>query len=197
MAGQAQQLAVVVNLHPLDIQLERSAGRAGGRCFTRRYAFENGLDPRGDFPGAKGFDHVIVGTDFQTDHTIDFLAARGEKNHRHLGKPPQALAGFEATDIRQADIENQQVRRTALLFGQGLLGQAQPGGGEAFALQGEDQGVGDRGFVFDNQNMRHGRPARSNSAGSLGQPADSVKIGRSRRTSCALSALRRPGLNPA
>jgi hypothetical protein len=66
------------------------------------------------------------------------------------------LAGFETADIRQADVEDDQVgRRLALMFKR-RRAEAQPGRGEALALLGKYQRVGNRRFVFDNQDMRHG-----------------------------------------
>ena len=124
MAGQAQQLAVVVNLHPLAVHLKRPLSRRHSSSFTRGHAFENGLDPCGHFTRTEGFDHVIIGADFQPHHAVDFLAAGRKEDHRHLGKAPQSLASLEAADIRQADIENQQISGITLLLNQGLLGQA-------------------------------------------------------------------------
>ena len=81
VAGQAQGLAMVVNAKGGIIDLKGSR-RAGCWCFTRRHAFEDGLDPGGDLTRAEGFDHVVVGADFQTHHAVDLLAARGEEDHR-------------------------------------------------------------------------------------------------------------------
>ena len=127
---------------------------------SRRHAFENGPDPRGHFPWAERLDHVIVGTDFQAHDTIDFSIAGTEENHRHFAETAQLLAGFEAADVRQTDVENDQIGRGLALMLQRCRAKAQPGRGEALALQGENQGVGNRRFVFDNQDMRHGVRAR-------------------------------------
>ncbi len=158
MPGQAQGLATVTDLHPLRVNHEQRRDRLGSR--PRDHALEDRLDPRRHFPRAEGLDHIIVGTDFQAHHPVDLAVPGTEEHHRHLAEAPQLLAGFEAADIRQADVEDDQVRRARLLMLQGRTAQAQPGGSEAFALQGKDQGVGNRRFVFDNQDMGHGIQAR-------------------------------------
>ncbi|MNY09832.1 hypothetical protein D3C86_1427730 [compost metagenome] len=45
----------------------------------------------------------------------------------------------------------------------------QPGRGEALTLQGENQGVGNGGFVFDYQDMGHGVRARQLSGRTVDQ----------------------------
>lgn len=104
---------------------------------------------------AEGFDHVVVGADFQAHHTVDFLAACGEENHRHLGETAQAFAQLEAADIGQPHVENGQVEGAVFQQPQGFASEARPLRGETFGLQGIDQRIGNRGFVFDDEYLRH------------------------------------------
>ena len=104
---------------------------------------------------AEGFDHVVVGADFQAHHTVDCLAACGEENHRHLGETAQAFAQLEAADIGQPYVENGQVEGAAFQQRQGFASEARPLRGETFGLQGVDQRIGNRGFVFDYEYLRH------------------------------------------
>src|SRR5690606_35654430 len=154
VAGQAQRLAVIVHAKGCIIDPER-ARRVDRRRFARRHTLEYGLDPRRHFARAEGLDHIVVGADFQPYHTVDFLAACGKEDHRHLGETPQALAHLEAADVGQADIENGQVEGAVLQQRQRLTAEARPVRDEAFGLQGIDQCVGNRGFVFDYEYLRH------------------------------------------
>ncbi|EOB13170.1 hypothetical protein NBO_147g0001 [Nosema bombycis CQ1] len=150
MAREAQGLAAIENLHALQIYLEQR------RRHTRADPFENCPDPRRHFPWAERFDHVIIGADLQPHHAVDLRIPGTEEHHWHFAETAQLLAGFKAGDVRQADVEDDQVRRGLALMLQRRLAERQPGGGEAFALQGKDQRVGYRRFVFDNQDVRHG-----------------------------------------
>ncbi|MNL14335.1 hypothetical protein D3C87_1352700 [compost metagenome] len=154
VAGQVQGLAAIGDLHALVVDAKQCR-RSLGQIF-RPHTLENRPNPRRHFTGAERLDHVIVGTNFQPHDTIDFTIAGTEKHYRHFAETPQLLAGFEAADIRQADVEDDQVRRGLPLMFQRRRTQGQPRGREALALQGENQGVGNRRFVFDNQDMRHG-----------------------------------------
>ncbi len=137
MAGEVERGVAVVDPHALLVDLERPARRGPfQRRRARRHALEDGLDPSRHLARAERLDHVVVGADLQADHAVDLGIARGEEDHRHLGEPPQALAGLETADVRQTDVEDQQIRRLALLQRQRLAGEGHPGGGEAFGLQG-------------------------------------------------------------
>ncbi|MCY1442845.1 hypothetical protein D9M71_592330 [compost metagenome] len=184
MAGQAQRLAAVGDAHAFAVHREGTVRRRG---FARRDTLEDGLDPRRHLARAERLDHVVVGADLQADHAVDLGVARGEEDHRHLGEAPQPLAGLEAADIRQADVEDDQVEGLALQALQRLAGQCQPGGGEALRLQCVEQRVGDGGFVFDDQDMRHSLLPEYQSAEQFGLPA-----AKRSRGSTATWNLRRP-----
>ncbi|MCY1178588.1 hypothetical protein D9M73_189450 [compost metagenome] len=158
MAGKGQQLTAITDLHTVAIDAKQRRRRFAHRA--GRHALENRPDPRRHFPRTERLDHVIVGADFQAHDAIDLAIPGTEEHHRHFAEAPQLLAGFEAADVRQADIENDQIRRGLALVLQRRRAQAQPCGGEALALQGENQGIGNGRFVFDNQDMRHGVRAR-------------------------------------
>ena len=92
MAGQGQQLAVVVDAEALQVHLEgavagRSCGGGRGRL-AGGHTFEDGADPGGHFARAEGLDHVVVGADLQAHHAVDLGIAGGEEDHRHFGEAP-------------------------------------------------------------------------------------------------------------
>nr|BFE93501.1 hypothetical protein GCM10020185_40370 [Pseudomonas brassicacearum subsp. brassicacearum] len=111
--------------------------------------------------GAEGFDHVIVGTDLQAHHPVDLAIPGCKKDDRNVAETSEIFfTSLESADIRQPHIENDQVRRSAFLVLKGRGTKAQPRGVEPLPLQGKHQRIGDGGFVFDNQDMRHGLRAR-------------------------------------
>jgi len=167
VTGQAQRLAAIADLHAFGVDAKHPRPGFGRRA--RCHALENRPDPRRHFPWAERLDHVIVSADFQAHHAINFGIPGAEEQHRHLAEPAQLLAGFEAADIRQADVEDDQISRCLALMLQRLRAEAQPGRGEALALQGKNQRVGNRRFVFDNQDMRHGVRACGMSARTVPQ----------------------------
>ena len=97
-------------------------------------------------------DNVLF-RDADTPVLTDFGIARAEEQHRHFTEATQLFAGLEAADVRQADVEDDQIRRGLALMLQRRRAQAQPGRGEALALQGKNQRVG-------NRRRRHGNGAR-------------------------------------
>jgi len=167
VTGQAQRLAPVGDQHSLGIDAKHR--RSGVQRWTRRHALENRPHPRGDFPRAERLDHVIVGADLQPHHPVDLGVPGTEEQHRHLTEAPQLFAGFKTADVRQADVEDDQIRWRLPLMLQRRRAEAQPRGGEPLALQGKNQRVGNRRFVFDNQDMRHGVRAHGLSARTVPQ----------------------------
>ena len=75
---------------------------------------ENRFDPQHQFARAEGFHHVVVGAEFESDDAVDFFAARRQHDD---GNPAgvftlaQGPADFHAVDVRQHEIENDQIRR--------------------------------------------------------------------------------------
>ncbi|RMT89908.1 hypothetical protein ALP39_04871 [Pseudomonas marginalis pv. marginalis] len=161
MAREAQGLAAIVDLHAFQVYLEHR------RCNAGADPLEDRLDPRRHFPRAERLDHIVVRADFQPHHPVDLAIARAEEHHRHFGETAQLLAGFKTADVGQADVEDDQVGWALALMGQCLLAEAQPGGGETLALQGEYQRVGYRRFVFDNQDVGHVGPSAVRFVGSV------------------------------
>ena len=114
MPGQTQRLAAISDQHTLTVHQEQRTGGLDPR--SRGHALENRPHPRRHFPWAERFDHVVVGTDFQADDSIDLAIAGAEEHHRHFAEPAQLLAGFKTADVRQADVENDQVGGRCLLM---------------------------------------------------------------------------------
>ena len=62
-------------------------------------------------------------------------------------------AKVEAVAVRQADVEDDEVDRLAVQEGQGVGGQRPPVHLPALAVQGVGQRVGDRGVVFNQEDV--------------------------------------------
>ncbi len=157
MAGQAERLAVVMQLHACQVDLEGAATcRARLRWrHPRLQTLEDGLDPSRHLARAERLADIVIGANLQPHHPVDLAVARGKKQHRHLAAAAQLLACLKTAHVRQADIENPQIGRLTRLQRQRLAGQTEPTGREALALQGIDQGIGDCRFVFDDEDMGH------------------------------------------
>ncbi len=116
LGGQGNLTALALNAELLGIDRNRAVIKLTLRI-TRRGRFRplipaaNRFDAGQQFARTERLHHVIVAADFETDHAIDFVAAGGKKNHRHIGKRAHDPADFEPVDIRQSDIENDETRR--------------------------------------------------------------------------------------
>ena len=57
--------------------------------------------------------HVIVGAGVQADHLVGLLATRRQHDHRTVPEHPQPPGDFDAVQVGQADVEQDEVRRVA------------------------------------------------------------------------------------
>ncbi len=91
--------------HPHDGVLGLALLRAGAS------SAQHTLDPGDDFAGAERLGHVVVGAHLQPDDAIDLFGARGHKDDVDLRRPSQDPQDLEAVEVRQPDVEQDQVGR--------------------------------------------------------------------------------------
>src|SRR6266542_4222888 len=84
-------------------------------------AAHNGLHARSKLFGAEWLGHVIVGADLQAAQDVLFLVAGGQHDDRRLRLVPNAAADFEAIDLGQVAVEQDDVRVFAFPALQRLL----------------------------------------------------------------------------
>lgn len=113
---------------------------------------QDGFHPCCQFARAEGFQHVIIGADFQPDHAVDFVGTGGQEDHRYIGKTAQRAAQVEAVAVRQADIEDRQVETAGAQQRQTFGSQRDVAAIQIFPRQGEDDVFGDGSVVFDKKN---------------------------------------------
>ena len=102
-------------VHAKRTRCEVFGGFFGGRF----HAPQVGFNSRHQLARAERLRDVVVAAQFQTQHAIDFIGARGEKdygNSRHLRMTPDAPADFETILTRQHHVEHDQVGVPALQF---------------------------------------------------------------------------------
>jgi hypothetical protein len=60
---------------------------------------------------------VVVGADLEADDLVDVVVARGQHQDRHVGRRPDLAAHLEPVDVRQHQVEHNEVglRRVGLL----------------------------------------------------------------------------------
>ena len=132
------------------------------------------MDAGEELAEAVRLDHVVVGAELETHHPIDLLAAGGDDDDRHARALAQPPADLEAVDVRQAEVEQDEVGLGGV---QGLLPGRCPLDLEAFSAQPLGERLGDRVFVFDDQDLHTPIVAPSEGAGirafpNLYQPLD-------------------------
>lgn len=74
---------------------------------------KEGLDAGNQGLGAKWFGDVVVGSQFQTDDGVRFLGLSGQHDdgeHRGCRSRSKAFADLEAVDLRQHQVEDDQIR---------------------------------------------------------------------------------------
>ena len=76
--------------------------------------FENSPDPRSQLPGREGFDHIIIGTQLQPEHTIGLLTSGGEHDHRNVGSTSKFGEQRVSVDLGEHHVEHDQVGKLFL-----------------------------------------------------------------------------------
>ena len=113
--------------------------------------------------GLKGFGDVVVSAQFESDDTIDLFASSSQHedgNAARRGLLPERAADFHAIDVRQHDVENDQVRRLLLNKFQRLASGRRALNFEACMTQVVADQPNDIGIVIHDQDAFHaGCPA--------------------------------------
>ena len=120
----------------------------GRRCGLVAGAAQDGADACEELAEPERLDHVVVGAEFEQDHTVDLVAACGDDDDGDLGALAQLPADVGAVDVRQTEVEEDEV---ALVRAEGRG----PGGDEvdveSLALEAGAQRLGDGRIVFDDE----------------------------------------------
>src|SRR5690606_23417564 len=86
----------------------------------------------------KWLDHVVVGPDLQAYDTIDLFAARGKEEYRNVGRLADEFTHFEATQIGQANVQNDELHTRFQSCCNTLCTQADPLYTKALTFERED-----------------------------------------------------------
>ena len=121
------------------------------RCRVVTGSAEYRADSSGELTGRERFDHVVIGAEFEAEDTIGLFGASGEQDHRDVRNFAHLGEDREPVELRQHDVENDEVRR-------GLIDQVERGSsvgrfGHREALTGEVRGdhLAHHGLVVDNE----------------------------------------------
>ena len=122
---------------------------------VRRHTAQDGLHARQQFARLEGLGQVVVGAEFEADHAVHHVAARGEHDDRQLALLADGAAEFEAVHLGQHHVEDRGVEAAAAQ-------QRQPGAGPGGVLQLEPgprevrrQRRAEKFVVVDQQQARH------------------------------------------
>lgn len=110
------------------------------------------LDPGADLTRRKRLAHVIVCAQFQPEHTVDLLAARGQENDRQLAGLADRAADVKAVAVGHTDIEDREVGWLLRKYRQRVARQWHMRDLKALAAQRVKQRVGDGWFILKQQN---------------------------------------------
>src|SRR5258708_7477600 len=122
-------------------------------------AAHHGLHACGELVGAEGLGHVVVGADLQAAQDVLFLVARGEHDDRGLGLVANAAAHFEAVNLGQVAVEEDDVGAFAFPALQRLL--AINGGEYVVSLAAQRVGhqIQKIDVVVNDQNLHRANPS--------------------------------------
>lgn len=119
-----------------------------------------GADASDDGARAERFSDVVVSAEFESEDLVDFGVAGGEEEDGDLGGGEGGLADFlakvKAGEVGEADIEDDEVGGVGFEVEEGLVAGGEVRGVEVFGFKGVEKGVGDGGFVFNEEDGGHG-----------------------------------------
>ena len=101
------------------------------------------------FAWLEGFQHVVVGTQFETHDAVADMGAAGQDHDAagRLGAYP--LHGLDAIHVRQAEVDDAQIGRQGAQTAQQIAGAAAPDGAKAEVGEHLLDDFGDVGVVLD------------------------------------------------
>ena len=76
-----------------------------------RRAPQQCLDPREQLLAPEGLHDVVVGAGPKPSYLVDLAAAGCEQDHRHVAHVADSLERFEAVELRQREVEDDEVGR--------------------------------------------------------------------------------------
>ncbi len=115
-------------------------------------AAEQGLDPAHQLAQPERLGQVVIRTQLEPDDLVHLLVARGQEQHgRLVACSANAAEHLEPVHARQANVEDDQVRRVAGCHLEALLTIARNGDLVALLFQRVLDPARDGVLVFDNQ----------------------------------------------
>ena len=142
---------------PIDAQRPSHQNVVGQvAAFARRHpgvaaAPSDGSDSGDQLAEPERLDHVVIGTQFETEYTVEFLAARRDHDDRHRGPRPKLATHVVPVHVGQAQVEQHDVTNVS-------VHRCRPGGDvadfETLTRQRLDERAGNR-LVILNQQYLH------------------------------------------
>ncbi len=147
--GQRDRHAVTGDLVRRYVDLDRTDREQFGRLLVG--TTQPGTHACHQFLGLERFDHVVVGTGFQTEDDVDGVGLRGEHHDGHTGVRTQHATDVDAVHPGQHQVEQHQVRADLAHRGECLRTVADDEGFEPLTLQHDREHLGERGIIIDDE----------------------------------------------
>ena len=146
-------LAVDLHLAPAGVDLELAVGYLARLQLAALgdAAAQDRLDARDELARVERLRQVVVGADLEPDDLVHVFVARGEHQDRDVRALAHALADLDPVEIREHQVEDDQVRTLARERVESLLARPNRADAVAGVLQVERDERGDRGLVLDHQ----------------------------------------------
>ena len=145
---------------PFDVDDDAPVGHAARRWRLTVSATQQGADAGHQLVGAERLRHVVVGADVKADDPFRFLGASrqyDDRDARRLLLASYRATDIEAADIRQHEVEHEQIRRAVGNGRQRVFPGRQDPRRIAGLLECPADEVGDVSVVFDNEDMHQRR----------------------------------------
>lgn len=110
---------------------------------------EQGVDPGLEFAGAERLADVLIGAVVQAGQLVEFVCPGGEHHDERVRKFPQKLAHFQPVEVRQVQVQCDQVGFAASDLLHARQARGRLGDVEALLDQDADQQSADVRVVFD------------------------------------------------
>ncbi len=101
--------------------------------------------------GTERLCDVVIATDLQPEHTVDFVVPGGEEEDRNIGRFADFPADVEAVEFRHADIEHDEIGPIAGEAGQRLLAVARLEHGHAGFFERDADDLADMKVIVDDK----------------------------------------------
>ncbi len=132
------------------IDLEIADGEAP-RVGRRSRAPDGRAHSRHELGELEGFRHVVVGPELEPHDHVERVAPRGEHHDRNLAVATDRPADLEAVELREHDVEDDEVVRTASELGQAFTAVGRSRDPEARSLEPERRRLSDGRVVLDQE----------------------------------------------